>query len=153
MIKVQEEDFNSIKDDIMPLLEKHYNEVKLFGNIVPLDPNLHLYEMMNMTGNFVFITARLEDNTLIGYMSLFLQQDLHSQKHMIAHTDMCYVAEEHRGKDVFSAMLHATEGGLKELGVSTFTVMFPTQNVPKKMLTELGYLQDQVSFSKCFKEE
>lgn len=86
-------------DEILPLLQAHYHEVAHFKDLA-LNPDLATYERVQATGGLRIYTARLADNSLVGYMVAFVARSMHYADHIFANQDILFVSEEHRGSRI-----------------------------------------------------
>lgn len=75
MLTYRREKLSSIREEIAPLLEKHWDEVAIEKDTVPLSPDWPMYELLENCGALVCITAR-HCGELVGYASYVLSRHL-----------------------------------------------------------------------------
>ncbi len=136
------EPLHQVKEEIIPLLEKHWEELEWIKTH-PLNPDWDKYESLDRASLLVIMTAR-EEGVLIGYNVFIVHQSMHYKNLKAANQDLIYIAPERRGFGTY--FIHWSEGILKELGVDR--VYYHTKAVKdfgEKILLPQGYaLVDQV---------
>lgn len=109
------ETYDSIVDDIRPLLEEHWRELALFQDDIPLDVNWDAYRRGYEAGIIKAYGARL-DGKLIGY-AIFQVIERHPHyRHRFAINDVVWIAPEHRNMRVGSALCEFFEADLRKDG-------------------------------------
>ena len=120
MITIQVELIKDIVEEMKPLLEKHYEEVHLFPDKIPFNPDYDKYFELEKMGLTHTLTVR-HDKKLVGYIVAFLYPNLHYKDHMYAINDVIYLDEKYRHTDVAEEMLRYAESYYKGLGASVMT--------------------------------
>lgn len=109
------ESFDSIVEDIKPLLEEHWRELALFQDEIPLNVSWEAYRRGYEAGVIRAYGARL-DGRLIGY-AIFQVIDRHPHYlHSFAINDVVWVAPEHRNVRVGSVLFDGLEADLRARG-------------------------------------
>jgi GNAT superfamily N-acetyltransferase len=129
---------DALRDEAYPLLKRHWEEVALDKDTVPLDPNWAMYAQLDGMELLVITTARL-DGELIGYVSHFIIPNLHYLSLKVADNDIFWLAPEHRNSRIGINLLRASERLAVELGCNKI-IMKEKLHVPLGRLFEfLGY--------------
>lgn len=88
------EPIDSIQNEIIPLLETHWEEHE-WKKSAPMKPDWDRYKMLESVGGLAILTAR--DEGLIGYNVFFIHESLHYKGKRIAVQDLIYIKPEKRG--------------------------------------------------------
>ena len=75
-MKLAHECLASVKEDIKPLLEEHWELVALNQGKIKLNPNWEEYARLDAAGVLRVFTAR-EDGELVGYCVLVVSRSMH----------------------------------------------------------------------------
>lgn len=94
MTVYQRETLADVREDISPLLVKHWEEIARFKD-VPLDPNWDGYAAAERNGVLRVFTAR-RDGALLGY-GVFFRGNLHYRSSVLFTQDIFFVLPQHRG--------------------------------------------------------
>ncbi len=95
-VTFQKELFVQLMPELPPLFFRHWSEVILPKERLPLDPDWARYNLMEAQGNLHIMTARA-DGRLIGYYFAVVVPNLHCKSALTAYSDMFYVLPEYRG--------------------------------------------------------
>ncbi len=104
----------------MDVVERHYDEIAQFKDVQKLDPDFAAYDRIEKTGKLWVMTAR-EGDALVGYIVMFLSNDLHYRKLMRATEDIHFILPEHRKGLLGYKMLARTVAEMKVKGAHTIT--------------------------------
>lgn len=118
MMTAHVEPLMSQLDEIKALIGKHYEELALNKDKVPLRPQWHVYQQKEDAGQVVYVTLR-EAGQLIGYIIMLVAPGLHYETCLTAHMDILFVDPAKRdgaARGVF-LMLDRLEAELKRRGV------------------------------------
>lgn len=96
-MKYQREFLKDIFDDLVPLFDLHYAEVKHFDDI-PLSPDKQTYLNIEDSGVLRVFTIRNDDDELVGYNILFIREHMHYSKSVQAVNDVIFIREDSRGQ-------------------------------------------------------
>lgn len=83
-------------EELMPLLQKHWEEIAHFKDI-PLDPDWDIYLKFEEVGAFRLFTARNEIGSLIGYSAFFVRPNAHYKTSIQALQDVLFIDPSQRG--------------------------------------------------------
>lgn len=117
VLTFQRERLADVRFEVEPLLLRHWDEIALNKDKVPLDPDWDGYLKVEEAGLICAITAR-QDGVLVGYVNYFITRNLHYRSLLIADGDIFWMAPECRKGTAGLRMLRYAEGVLKELGVN-----------------------------------
>ena len=95
MIQFALERTADIKDEVKPLIEKHWQQVALNKDIVKLAPDWKQYSLLELAGMMRVYTAR-KDSKLVGYFAVIINKHLHYKNDTFAVCDVLYVDPEHK---------------------------------------------------------
>lgn len=118
MITYQTETFGGVIDEAQPLLERHYQEVALHKERLPLKPSRADYWDLERAGRLLVITAR-EEGALVGYISAIIGRRLHNATVIGSMVDVIWIAPEHRNIGVGNAIFDYLEAVLSRRGAKT----------------------------------
>ena len=128
----------------MDIVRKHYDEIAQFKEVQELDPDCEAYDRMEKSGKLWVMTAR-EKGDLVGYIVMFLSNDLHYRKMVRAIEDVHFILPEHRKGLLGYKMLARTVAEMKAKGAHTITFRTKADNSHGLLFERLGgVLQDLV---------
>lgn len=96
MITAQVEPFPPFLEEVQPLLPRHWEELALNKDKVPLDPQYDIYLARDARGEVMTITLR-DAGKLCGYFIGFIAPGLHYRTCLTLTMDIFWLAPEHRG--------------------------------------------------------
>ena len=146
----QQEFINSVKNDIIPLLENHWEEIALNKNAIKLNPDWDAYQELEWAGILKIFTAR-DDGNLIGYFVVICKPHIHYKDHVFALNDVIYVSPEQRKGQVGSNLIKFAEKYLKDDGVSVLIVNTKRHKPFDKLLQWLGFSHIENVYSKLLR--
>lgn len=138
MITYQVERLADIKIEVAPLLLRHWEEIALNRDTVPLDPNWDQYLFMDREGYLQITTAR-EDGKIVGYAAYFIAANLHYRSLVVADSDIFWLAPEKRKGMVGVKLLKAAEEHLKAVGVNKIVNKVKLKHDVGAVFERLGY--------------
>lgn len=95
-LKFREENMLSIKQELLPLFEKHYDEVGAFGGIkTGLNIQWAAYAVLEEKGMLHFVTAR-SGKKLVGYYVSIIAPHLHFKNILVAENDTLFLRKKYR---------------------------------------------------------
>ena len=135
------EKFRAISRELLPLWQRHWEEIAQDRDSVPLDPDFDNYYRLDLEGILHILTVRV-DGELAGYTFSLIGPHLHYHSTKTAQTEMFWLAPEHRSGWTGVRLLRLTRRGLRDRGVKlhliNFKIGFESGRVGK-LLSRLGY--------------
>ena len=150
-MKFQQECLPSFKEDIKPLLEKHWEEVALHQGAIKLNPDWKEYARRDADGSLVAFTAR-DEGKLIGYCVLLIGQSIHYKDHKFASNDVVFVLPEYRATATGYQLIKCAEDYCKESGVSVITINTKVHVPFDKLLLGMGFELIERIYSKLLRK-
>lgn len=115
-MKFARETFEQAHAEIAALLPAHHDELAMFKDEIPLDPNWPGYQGAAASGALRIYTARTDDDALVGY-AVFQVLERHAHyAHRWAINDVLWIAPEHRNVGVGFSLFNSFERDLHEGG-------------------------------------
>jgi len=146
----QLEAYASIKHEIKPLLEQHWEEIAINKDHIKLNPNWKEYARLDSIGALRCFTIR-KDKKLIGYFVVAISKSLHYQDHLFAHNDVIFLTKAARkGATGYKLLKYATEQ-IEAEGVSLMIVNTKTHQPFDALLERLEYNLTEKLYTKCFR--
>lgn len=121
MISYQQERFDEVIDEIIPLLVSHWHEVGLNKDKMDLNPDYSKYKVFEDLGVIRIYTAR-DDEKLIGYLVMQVEVLLHYKDHTAARNDVIYIDPKYRNAGLATELIAFAEDKLKSQGVSVIYI-------------------------------
>jgi GNAT superfamily N-acetyltransferase len=151
MLTAQVEPFPPFLAEVQPLLPRHWEELALNRDKVPLDPKFNVYLERDAAGEVFLITLR-ELGKLAGYFVGFVAPALHYQTCLTLTLDIFWIAPEHRGQMGGVTLFRAVEAEAKRRGVQRMFVGSKCHKEASWLFERLGYERVEVFYSKWLRE-
>ena len=103
-------------DDVLKLLDEHYNELSVTKNY-KLNPIYEIYKENEKTGKCRVILCK-DNDVIVGYIVFFIDANLHYKDCLLATEDIYYLKPEYRKGTTGIKMFKFAETYLKSLGVN-----------------------------------
>lgn len=117
MITAQAENWADVKDEMLPLLPSHWEELALNKDKVPLAPQFDLYDRHDACGALMIVTLR-DAGKLVGYFWGIVAPHLHYKTCLTLTMDIYWVHPSVRGKGLPGVkLLRKVEAEAKRRGV------------------------------------
>ncbi len=132
------------------ILEAHHAEVGVLKGTLDLMPDWAQYELLQVKGELIFITARSNRARVAGYMLVILRPHLHYAGAKVAYDDAHYLTPKYRGGGWGKKMIQYAERRAKAYGAKVFSMRtkagehnhgYIFESLGYK-LTDLVYLKD-----------
>jgi hypothetical protein len=153
MIVTGWEKAESVIADIEPLLLKHWEEVALHREQVPLAPDLERYRRADAAGSLVVVSAR-DHGMLIGYSVFLLYNHLHYEL-LVATNDVLFLDREYRsGTTTGLRLIAESEAALERARIARGARQLKTtwhikpKNDWSPILLRKGYEQEEIILGK-----
>lgn len=147
--KIAHECMANVKEDIKPLLDKHWAETEPNQDTIPLDPDWNEYALLDQMGILRIFTAR-KDGALIGYCVVMMSKSIHHKDHLFASTDVIYVKPEFRKSTTGAELIKFAEAHCKENGASLMTLNMKVDFPFDGLMQRMGFNLLERVYHKCF---
>ena len=146
MITLCAERFSDEYENMKGMFQKHYEELALNKDKVPLDPQYGVYLDRENRGEVLFVVAR-EAGNIVGYFIGFVAPGLHYQTCLTLTMDIFWIHPDHRGKGLGIKLFKFVEQEAKNRGVQR---MFAGSKMHKDvawLFEKLGYTEVERYYS------
>jgi len=116
LITAQIEPLADCLEEMKPLFPAHWEELGMFKDKMPLDPDYGEYYRREAVDALVMPILR-ENGKIIGYWPTFISPGLHYKSTLSATMDILYIAPEHRGNGSGKMLFDCLYAELKRRGV------------------------------------
>ena len=120
-ITYQVETLAATREEALPLLDRHYEEIAQFKGVQKLDPDWETYDAMERSGHLWVMTVR-DRGQLVGYMVMVINRALHYKSLLMATEDIHYLAPEYRKGLTGYRLLAKTRQAMKDKGAKMATM-------------------------------
>ncbi len=138
MITCQVENLSETLEELKPLFPRHWEELALNRDKVPLDPQYEIYLERDRRGEVLLVTAR-ENAALVGYFVGFIAPGLHYRTCLTLTEDIFYVWPEARGANTGWHLFKTVEKEAKRRGVKRMFVGSKLHKDASWLFQKLGY--------------
>lgn len=141
MISAQIENLEKCLPELLALWPRHWEELALFKDRMPLQPQISEYISRNQSGMLFLATVRW-NGKMVGYFLAQCAYGFHYGETETATTDIYYIVPEARDRGLFLPLYRCVERELKRRGVSVFYCGWKTHNPLSmdRMLPKLGFI-------------
>lgn len=139
-------------EELKPLFPRHWEELALNKDHVPLDPQYDIYLARDAMGEVLFVAGR-EAGRLVAYFVGFVAPALHYRTCLTLTEDIFYVLPEKRGEGAGVHLFKAVEAEAKRRGVERMFVGSKLHRDASWLFEKLGYIEVERYYSKWFGEE
>lgn len=147
----QQEFLLSVKQEIEPLLEEHWNEVSNNRDVIKLNPDWDTYYILEEQGMLHIFTAR-DNGKLVGYFVTITRLNIHYKDHLFAANDAIFIKKEYRKGFTGIRLIKFAEKFLKEDGVSVLVINTKTNKPFDRLLLWLNYKHIENVYSKLLRD-
>lgn len=147
MIVYRQESLATCKEDALPLLEKHWEEIALNKDKIKLNPDWDAYSDLEDADVLRVFTAR-DGDKLVGYFVTFVKEHIHYKDHLFAYNDILFLSANYRKGFVGPKLMKFAEKCLKEDGVAVLVVNTKLHKPFDMLLKWLGYKHIENLYSK-----
>lgn len=152
LIEYRRECLLTTKDDCLPLIQAHWDEVALNKDSIKLNPDWDEYSRLDKNGSLRVYTAR-DMSKLVGYFVLIVNRSLHYKDHKFAVNDILFLDKDYRQGSTALRLLKFAERLLKDEGVSLVMVNTKVHQPFDPLMERLGYNLIERIYSKNLIEE
>lgn len=141
MISAQIEPLEPCLPELLALWPRHWEELALFKDRMPLRPQISEYITRNQSGVLFLATVRW-NGVMVGYFICQTAYGFHYGETLTGTTDIYYIVPESRERGLFLPLYRCVERELKRRGVQVFYCGFKLGNPLKmdQMLPKLGFI-------------
>lgn len=132
--------------NLKPHFPRHYAELALNQDKVPLDPQYSVYLEREARGEVLFVAAR-NAGAIVGYFIGFVAPGLHYQTCLTLQMDIFYVAPEYRGGNVGYQLFKFVEREAKQRGIARMFVGSKLHKDASWLFQKLGYVEVERFYS------
>jgi len=144
---VQSERWPEVSGAIKPLLQKHWEEIALDREAIPLDPDYERYALLDAAGILHFTTVR-EDGRLVGYYASTVAPHPHYKSTLFAFLDVYFILPEFRGARTALLLFTAMEKAMRKLGVRKLVSMTKLDHDVSPLFEKLGWRAVETAYTK-----
>tara|TARA_R110002072_G_scaffold130943_1_gene270267 strand:+ start:1149 stop:1616 length:468 start_codon:yes stop_codon:yes gene_type:complete len=137
-IEFQQEFLCQVREDIIPLIESHWEEIAVNKDHIKLNPDWDAYEKLEESGMLTIFTARCSDK-LIGYFVVILTKSIHYKDHLFASNDIIYLSPNYRKGMTGIRLIKFAEKYLRKDGASVMIINTKVKNPFDPILERLGF--------------
>jgi GNAT superfamily N-acetyltransferase len=148
VITYQQESLVSFKDDAVPLLKRHWEEIAVNKTKIKYNPDWEAYANLEDAGILKIFTARGAGNSLVGYFACFVKAHIHYKDHLFAYNDVLFLDKDYRKGFTGPKLMKFAERCLKEDGVEVMIVNTKRHKPFDSLLLWLGYTHIENLYSK-----
>jgi GNAT superfamily N-acetyltransferase len=146
MITYQKEDWLPFIQEAKPLLPRHWAELALDKDKVPLDPCYEVYNARDRQNEVLVVTVR-NDAKLVGYFIGFIAPGLHYRSCLTCTMDIFYILPEYRGENCGYNLFKAIERECRQRGVNRLFVGSKLHKDVSFLYEKLGYIEVERYYS------
>lgn len=142
--------FHKIAKELPPLFQRHWEEIALDQELIPLDPDWDSYFHLDQRRVLRVLTARA-DSELVGYIFNIVGPHLHYVSTRVAHTEMFWLDPAYRRGWEPVTMFKENIRGFRALEAKISTINFKLgyKNARVgKLLARLGYVPTDIVMRK-----
>jgi GNAT superfamily N-acetyltransferase len=150
-MKIAHECLASVKEDIKPLIETHWEMVALNQGTIKLNPDWEHYAKLDAAGILRIFTAR-DNDELVGYCVLVVSRSMHYKDHIFANNDVTFVLPDHRAGAPGYHLIKYAEDYCKDNEISLMNINTKVHVPFDKLLVGMGFELIERIYSKCFKD-
>lgn len=147
MITYQVEKWKDALPEMEPILIKHWREIALGHDKVPLDIARDRYQALCDSGILHVVTAR-DDGVMIGYHVALITPHLHYNSTIHGMTDVYFILPEYRKGFVGIKLFKFVEKDMKERGVKKIFTGTKKHLDMGRVLEHLGYTATETTYTK-----
>lgn len=147
MITAHVESFRERLAELQTLLPKHYEELALDQQRVPLSPQFDVYFERERRGELLFVTLR-DAGEMIGYFIGFIAPGLHYSTCLTCTMDIFYVRKDRRTGSAGVRLFRFVEKELRRRGVQRWFMGSKVHADASALFERIGARPVEVYYSK-----
>lgn len=140
MITAQVESFEAALPELNAMFPRHWEELALFRDRMPLAPQYAEYVRREQSGNLFLVTVR-QNSRVVAYYTAQVAPGFHYAGTLTGTMDLVYVLPELRGRGLAFPLFRAVEQELRRRGVQVWYSGYKshTPNELDRLLPALGF--------------
>jgi GNAT superfamily N-acetyltransferase len=146
MITAQIEELADCLEEMKEIFPLHWQEIAIFKDKMPLDPQYPLYWLREQHGELVMPVLRC-DGKIIGYWPTFVAPGMHYKSTLTATTDILYVHPDHRGNGAGKLLFDCLKAELKRRGAKIWYAGSKNHKQIEWFLKMLGFEEIETYFA------
>jgi hypothetical protein len=146
-ITYQVEQWADVRPEMEVFFPAHWQEIAMNKERIKLAVDYEKYDALVALGKILIVTVRL-DGKLIGYHVSIIETHLHYKKDLFGHTDIYFLAREHRKGRTGIKMFQFVEKTLRERGVVVMTTATKIHADVSVIFERLGWTKRETVFTK-----
>lgn len=149
-MKFGHENLTNVKDEILPLLDDHWEEIALNKDVIKLNPDCEAYAAYDSINALRVYTAR-DEGKLVGYFVVLVTRSLHYKDHLFAINDIIFLKKEVRLGMTGVKLIKYAVKCLEEEGVSKIMINTKIHQPFDAVLERLNFKCIERVYSKCLR--
>lgn len=156
-LDIKFEPFYVIARELLPLFRKHWRELGVHRDIIPLDPDWDRFMQGSINGTLHVLTVR-DDDKLVGYIFNIVSPHLHYKTSLHAYIDMFWLDPRYRRGLTGLRMFRENEKHLRKCGVVRMVVseklhwLSTRERRVRTLFRRLGLKAFEVAYTKLLVE-
>lgn len=149
-LRIARENFWQWRDEAPPLFRAHWEEIALYREEVPLDPDYEkLLELERIGVLHAFTVRRKDDDALCGYSGYLVLPHIHYKSTIVAMNDVIYLDPKYRRGTTAARLVRFCESYLSStIGARRFTYHVKIAHDFGPLLERMGYAREETIFGK-----
>jgi GNAT superfamily N-acetyltransferase len=143
----QVEDFFAALPEMLPMLPRHWEELALDKDVIPLDPRWDEYRALYERGKLLLVTLR-ERGHLVGYCWVIIAPSLHYGSSLHGTIDIFWIDPRHRGRMGGRRLFRAVEAELRRRGVMRWVASSKLHRDCGRLLAAIGMQPFETLYAK-----
>lgn len=146
MITIDKENVMDIYEEMLPLLEAHFDEVGVYKEFT-LDPEWNTYSCLEDEEDLVCYTVR-DNGKLVGYVVYIMHPSLHYKDETFAEMDVIYLDPNYRGGTTAAQLLMDAEDYCYNHGATMITMRMKVYLAFETLAKDLSYDKMEYVYTK-----
>ena len=147
----QHENYGNVREEIKPLIIKHWEEIALNQDIIELNPDWDAYGELDRSGLLRVFTVRNKVESLVGYFVVIVSRSLHYKDHVFANNDIIFVLPEYRKGTTGIKLIDFAERELEAEGIRALNINTKDHQSFDAILQRRGYQMIERVYSKVWR--
>jgi GNAT superfamily N-acetyltransferase len=147
----QHENYGNVREEIKPLIIKHWEEIALNQDIIELNPDWDAYGELDRSGLLRVFTVRNKEESLVGYFVVIVSRSLHYKDHVFANNDIIFVLPEYRKGTTGIKLIDFAERELEAEGIRALNINTKDHQSFDAILQRRGYQMIERVYSKVWR--